>query len=167
MTQYDPNHDPNQPGFGQGNDHNNSSSASSAPGGPSQGGGYDPNQSYSDPYGNPTSYGDQSQQYPQEPTPYPAGGAYGPGMSPYGAGTEKNALGGWALGLGIASVCCSWFTGIPAIICGAMGISAANRGQASNKTRDSVGLSLGIAFSILNTIGVIVNYSNGLYQFSH
>ena len=94
MTQYDPNHDPNQPGFGQGNDHNNSSSASSAPGGPSQGGGYDPNQSYSDPYGNPTSYGDQSQQYPQEPTPYPAGGAYGPGMSPYGAGTEKNALGG-------------------------------------------------------------------------
>ena len=41
------------------------------------------------------------------------------------------------------------------------------RGQASNKTMAIVGLSLGIAFSILNTIGVIVNYSNGLYQFSH
>ena len=60
--------------------------------------------------------------------PYPNGqynqqpGGYGPGGYGGGFGSrpdEKNSLGGWALGLGIASlVCCTIFTGIPAMIVG-------------------------------------------------
>ena len=55
-------------------------------------------------------------QYDQQPGGYGPGG-YGGGFGP--RPDEKNSLGGWALGLGIASlVCCSIFTGIPAMIVG-------------------------------------------------
>ena len=66
-------------------------------------------------------------------------------MSPYGPSTEKNALGGWALGLGIASlVCCGLLTGIPAMVLGFLGIQAANEGRASNKGMAIAGLVMGL-----------------------
>ena len=80
---------------------------------------YDPNQN---PYGgsnDPNAYPGGQPGYQQYPSQAQPGGGYTPGMSPFGASTEKNNLGGWALGLGIASlVCCGLFTGIPAIILG-------------------------------------------------
>ena len=81
--------------------------------------------------------------------PYP-GGQYNPqpgGYVPGGFGPrpdEKNSLGGWALGLGIASfVCCGIFTGIPAIIVGFLGMQAANEGRATNKGMSIAGIILG------------------------
>jgi integral membrane protein len=73
-------------------------------------------------------------------------------MSPYGPSTEKNALGGWALGLGIASlVCCGLLTGIPAMVLGFLGIQAANEGRASNKGMAIAGLIMGV-LSIVWTV---------------
>lgn len=85
----------------------------------------------------------------------PAG--YGPGMPLYGPSTEKNNLGGWALGLGIASVCCGIFTGIPAIILGYLGMQAANEGRANNKGMDIAGIVLGL----LSIVWSIINISTG------
>ena len=102
---------------------------------------YDPNQ---DPYNGqpgPGSYPSDSgyPQYPNQPQP----GVYAPGMSPYGPSAEKNALGGWALGLGIASLLCC-ITGIPAIVLGGLGIQAANEGRASTKGMAIAGLVMGL-----------------------
>ena len=87
--------------------------------------------------------------------PYP-GGQYNPqpgGYVPGGFGPrpdEKNSLGGWALGLGIASfVCCGIFTGIPAIIVGFLGMQAANEGRATNKGMSIAGIALGILSIVL------------------
>ena len=118
---------------------------------------YDPNQ---DPYNGqngPGSYPSDSgyPQYPNEPQP----GAYAPGMSPYGPSTEKNALGGWALGLGIAGlVCCGVFTGIPAIILGYNGMQAADQGRATNKGVATAGLVLGV----ISIVWTIIALSTGL-----
>ena len=112
----------------------------------------------------PGGYGPNDGPYNQQPAGYgPAG--YGPaGYGPGGYGPrpdEKNSLGGWALGLGIASlVCCSIFTGIPAIILGVLGMQAANEGRATNK-----GMSIaGIVMGALSIVFLIIYYATGMYE---
>lgn len=119
---------------------------------------YDPNQ---DPYNGqpgPGSYPSDPgyPQYPNEPQP----GAYAPGMSLYGSSSEKNALGGWALGLGIASlVCCgSLLIGVPAIVLGILGIQAANEGRASNKGMAIAGLIMGV----LSIVATVIAWTTGI-----
>ncbi|WP_167148887.1 DUF4190 domain-containing protein [Actinomyces sp. ZJ308] len=60
---------------------------------------------------------------------------------------EANALGGWALGLGIASLLLSCYLGlllgVPAIIVGVKGMRAADEGRATNKTMSIIGVVLG------------------------
>lgn len=108
---------------------------------------YDPNH----PYNNPNNPGGGPGQYPVQP------GGYVPGMSPYSM--EKNSLGGWALGLGIAGlVCCGVFTGIPAIILGYNGMQAADQGRATNKGMATAGLVLGV----ISIVWTIVALSTGL-----
>lgn len=103
------------------------------------------------PYNNPNNPGGGPGQYPVQP------GGYVPGMSPYS--TEKNNLGGWALGLGIAGlVCCGVFTGIPAIILGYNGMQAADQGRATNKGVATAGLVLGV----ISIVWTIVALSTGL-----
>ena len=117
-------------------------------------------QSYGQAYGQP-----YSQQYPY-PSP-----SYGP-YPPYGQDVywgvpydprrhEANALGGWALGLGIASIfanCLSFglILGISAIVVGVLGMRAANEGRASNKglsiagvVTGGIGAFIGAAYLIL------------------
>ena len=96
-------------------------------------------------------------QYDQQPGGYGPGG-YGGGFGP--RPDEKNSLGGWALGLGIASlVCCSIFTGIPAMIVGYLGMQAANEGRATNK-----GLSIaGIILGGLSILGLIIYIASGQF----
>ena len=100
--------------------------------------------------------GDQSPRFPAAP-----GGQY----QPYGHGVywgapydprrhEANALGGWALGLGIASIvanCLSFglILGISAIVVGVLGMRAANEGRASNK-------GLSIAGVVTGAIGAVI-----------
>ena len=61
--------------------------------------------------------------------------------------------------LGIASiVCCSLFTGIPALICGFMGMQAANKGRATNKGMAIAGMVLGG----LSIVWTIIAISSGL-----
>ena len=80
-------------------------------------------------------------QYNQQPGGYGPGG-YGGGFGP--RPDEKNSLGGWALGLGIASfACCGVFTGIPAMILGFLGLQAANEGRATNKGMSIAGIIMG------------------------
>ncbi len=120
---------------------------------------YDPNQN---PYGgsnDPSAYPSGQPGYQQYPGQAQPGGGYAPGMSPFGASTEKNNLGGWALGLGIASlVCCGLFTGIPAIILGYLGMQAAKEGRASNKGMAIAGLIMGS----LSIVWTIVALSTGI-----
>jgi len=115
-----------------------------------------PNGSYNQ---QPGGYGPNGGPYNQQPAGYgPAG--YGPGG--YGPRPdEKNSLGGWALGLGIASlVCCSIFTGIPAIILGVLGMQAANEGRATNK-----GMSIaGIVMGALSIVFLIIYLASGMYE---
>ena len=110
-------------------------------------------QSYDQAYGQP-----YSQQYPY-PSP-----SYGP-YPPYGQAVywgvsydprryEANALGGWALGLGIASIVANCFyfgliLGVPAIVVGVLGVGAANEGRASNK-------GLSIAGVVTGAIGAVI-----------
>ena len=93
-------------------------------------------------------------QYNQQPGGYVPGG-FGPRPD------EKNSLGGWALGLGVAGfLCCSIFTGIPAIVVGFLGMQAANEGRATNK-----GMSIaGIALGVLSIVLLIVSYATGLNE---
>ena len=120
-----------------------------------------PNGSYNQ---QPGGYGPNGGPYNQQPAGYgPAG--YGPaGYGPGGYGPrpdEKNSLGGWALGLGIASLfCCSIFTGIPAIILGVLGMQAANEGRATNK-----GMSIaGIVMGALSIVFLIIYLASGMYE---
>ena len=110
-------------------------------------------QSYDQAYGQP-----YSQQYPY-PSP-----SYGP-YPPYGQGVywgvpydprrhEANALGGWALGLGITSIFANCLSlglilGISAIVVGVLGMRAANEGRASNK-------GLSIAGVVTGAIGAVI-----------
>jgi flagelliform silk protein (fragment) len=125
-----------------------------------------PNGSYNQ---QPGGYGPNGGPYNQQPAGYgPAGygpGGYGPaGYGPGGYGPrpdEKNSLGGWALGLGIAGLfCCSIFTGIPAIILGVLGMQAANEGRATNK-----GMSItGIVMGALSIVFLIIYYATGMHE---
>ena len=123
---------------------------------------YDPNQN---PYGgsnDPNAYPGGQPGYQQYPSQAQPGGGYTPGMSPFGASTEKNNLGGWALGLGIASlVCCGIFTGIPAIILGYLGMQAANEGRASNKGMAIAGLIMGSLSAVGSIIYIVFVVSPG------
>lgn len=124
---------------------------------------YDPNQN---PYGgsnDPSAYPSGQPGYQQYPgQAQPGGGGYAPGMSPFGASTEKNNLGGWALGLGIASlVCCGLFTGIPAIILGYLGMQAAKEGRASNKGMAIAGLIMGSLSAVGSIIYIVFVVSTG------
>lgn len=116
---------------------------------------YDPNQN---PYGgsnDPNAYPGSQPGYQQYPSQAQPGGGYTPGMSPFGASTEKNNLGGWALGLGIAGLlCCGALTGVPAIILGYLGIQAANQGRATNKGMSIAGVVLGAISVVLFIIAV-------------
>lgn len=117
-------------------------------------------QSYGQAYGQP-----YSQQYPY-PSP-----SYGP-YPPYGQDVywgvpydprrhEANALGGWALGLGITSIFANCLSlglilGISAIVVGVLGMRAANEGRASNKglsiagvVTGGIGAFIGAAYLIL------------------
>ena len=87
--------------------------------------------------------------------PYPP---YGQGVywrAPYDPRRhEANALGGWALGLGIASIVASCLSfglilGISAIVVGVLGMRAANEGRASNK-------GLSIAGVVTGAIGAVI-----------
>ena len=93
-------------------------------------------------------------QYNLQPGGYIPGG-FGPRPD------EKNSLGAWSLGLGIASfLCCGIVTGIPAVIVGYLGIQAANQGRATNK-----GMSIaGIALGVLSIVLLIVSYATGLNE---
>ena len=139
---------------------NQSSPFPAVPGGqmvPYPGGG---RQSYGQAYGQP-----YSQQYPY-PSP-----SYGP-YPPYGQDVywgvpydprrhEANALGGWALGLGITSIFANCLSlglilGISAIVVGVLGMRAANEGRASNKglsiagvVTGGIGAFIGAAYLIL------------------
>lgn len=114
----------------------------------------DGQQSYSQAYWQP-----YSQQYPY-PSP-----SYGP-YPPYGQAVywgvsydprryEANALGGWALGLGIASIFmnCLYLgavPGVPAIIVGINGMRAADEGRASNKGLSIAGVVMGAIGSVIS-----------------
>ena len=114
----------------------------------------------------PAASGGQMVPYPgdgQQQYPYPSP-SYGP-YPPYGQGVywgapydprrhEANALGGWALGLGIASIVASCLSfglilGISAIVVGVLGMRAANEGRASNK-------GLSIAGVVTGAIGAVI-----------
>ena len=114
----------------------------------------DGQQSYSQAYWQP-----YSQQYPYSSPSYgpypPYGQAVYWGVSYDPRRYEANALGGWALGLGIASIvanCLSFglILGISAIVVGVLGMRAANEGRASNK-------GLSIAGVVTGTIGTIIS----------
>jgi len=113
----------------------------------------DGQQSYSQAYWQP-----YSQQYPYlSPSygPYPPyGQAVYWGVSYDPRRYEANALGGWALGLGIASIVASCLSfglilGISAIVVGVLGMRAANEGRASNK-------GLSIAGVVTGAIGAVI-----------
>lgn len=114
-------------------------------------------QQYHQPYGQP-----YSQQYPYPPTPYGPYMPYGP--SAYWGGVydprryEDNALGDWALGLGIASVFFNCYLGalcgIPAIVVGVKGMRAADEGRATNKGMSIAGVAMGSIFTAFNVIYV-------------
>lgn len=113
----------------------------------------DGQQPYSQAYGQP-----YRQQYPYPPPSYGPYPPYGQGAywgAPYDPRRhEANALGGWALGLGIASIvanCLSFglILGISAIVVGVLGMRAANEGRASNK-------GLSIAGVVTGAIGAVI-----------
>ena len=114
--------------------------------------------------------------YPGQPDPNNAGGQppYGggqpsyPGQPGYGASyggmspnpTEKNWMGITALVLGVLSLCCGIFTGIPAVIFGVLGIQAESNGQANNKALSITGIVLAVVAVVLN----IIAFSSGAYD---
>ena len=111
-------------------------------------------QPYSQAYGQP-----YSQQYPYPPASYGPYPPYGPGMY-WGPlydprRHEANALGGWALGLGIASIFISCMylgvlLGVPAIVVGIKGMHAADEGRASNKGVSIAGVVTGAIGSVIS-----------------
>lgn len=109
-----------------------------------------PHQYYGQPY---------SQQYAYPRDPYRPYAPYGPGA--YGGGFydprryEGNSLGGWSLGLGIASIFANClyfgiFLGVPAIVLGVKGMRAADEGRATNKGLSIAGLVLGCIGSFIS-----------------
>ncbi|WP_200811022.1 DUF4190 domain-containing protein [Demequina sp. NBRC 110057] len=92
-------------------------------------------------------------------TPPPPGG-YGAPPPPGGFGgasEEKNALGVWALVLGILGfLCCSIFTAIPAIFVGKASENAAAQGLATNGGLGKAGRILGWVQVILTALSVVL-----------
>lgn len=87
-----------------------------------------------------------------------AGAGYGTPVYPSGsaASTSKDNLGRWALGLGIAGIfCCGLFAGIPAVIVGTKGRSAADEGLASNRSMSTVGIALGWVGIVIWSLGTV------------
>lgn len=112
-------------------------------------------QAYREPY---------SQQYPYPPPSYGPYPPYGPGVYwgvPYDPRRyEANTLGGWALGLGIASIVANCFyfgliLGVPAIVVGVLGVGAANEGRASNKGLSIAGVATGAIGAIISAVSII------------
>ena len=59
--------------------------------------------------------------------------------------SEKNYLGNWALGLGIASLfCCGIIFGVIAIVLGLQAQAAADRGEATNRGAGTAGIVMGV-----------------------
>ena len=119
----------------------------------------DGQQSYSQAYWQP-----YSQQYPYSSPSYgpypPYGQAVYWGVSYDPRRYEANALGGWALGLGIASIvanCLSFglILGISAIVVGVLGMRAANEGRASNKGLSIAGVATGAIGAIISAVSII------------
>ena len=117
-------------------------------------------QSYNQAYGQP-----YSQQYPYPSPSYGPYPPYGQGMywgAPYDPRRhEANALGGWALGLGIASIfgnCASlgMILGIPAIVVGVLGMRAAKEGRASNKGLSIAGVVTGAIGTVISALYLIL-----------
>lgn len=85
------------------------------------------------------------------PPPPPAMPAAG------GASTSKNALGTWALVLGIASiVCCSALFGIIGIVLGLQSKKAGDQGLATNANLGQIGFILSIIGTVLGVIFTIL-----------
>ena len=99
--------------------------------------------------------------YPSDPYNQQPGG-YGPGGGFGHRPNEKNAFGGWALGLGMVSVfcCIGPLAAIPAIIVGFLGVLAANEGRATNKGMSIIGIVMGVIAIMLT----IIVFSSGFYQ---
>ena len=99
--------------------------------------------SHMTPYSGPP----QQSYMPYGPSAY-WGGVYDPRRY------EDNALGGWALGLGIASVFFNCYLGalcgIPAIVVGVKGMRAADEGRATNKGMSIAGVAMGSIFTAFN-----------------
>jgi len=121
-------------------------------------------QSYGQAYGQP-----YSQQYPYPPPSYGPYPPYGQGVywrAPYDPRRhEANALGGWALGLGIASVFLFCYfgalLGVPAIIVGFKGMRAADEGRSTNKGMSIAGMilgSIGTAISVIYMTSFLILY---------
>lgn len=59
--------------------------------------------------------------------------------------SERNYLGNWSLGLGIASIfCCGIIFGVIAIVLGLQAQAAADRGEATNRGAGTAGIVLGV-----------------------
>ncbi len=144
-----------------------------------------------DPYANNTpgsdpaqgQYGAQ-QPYNQQPpaygSPYPGGYPQGQNFGP-ATHYPDNKLGGWALGLGLATFVlgCAFFTSIPAMIVGKKGMRAADEGRANNRGLALAGFILGIVGTVLYVLlgGLLIvvamnggfddDYSRSSYNYSY
>ncbi|ARD42754.1 hypothetical protein B6G06_04905 [Actinomyces gaoshouyii] len=97
--------------------------------------------------------GNGAPQFPEQGVnPYGMSNGFGPNP------TEKNWMGITALVCGCLILLCGIFTGIPAIIFGAMGMRAAGRGEATNKGMAIAGVVLGV-ISVAMTIFAIATGS--------
>jgi hypothetical protein len=115
-------------------------------------------------YGQPAAYG-SSDPY-GTPTPYSSPTGYGypqPGYFGPIAGSQRNALGVWALVLGIVGVVFAGIlAGIPAIILGNMSKGAVARGEANNPGLGTAGVIMGwisVGFMVIGAlffVGLVV-----------
>ncbi|QKD79672.1 MULTISPECIES: DUF4190 domain-containing protein [Actinomyces] len=125
--------------------------------------------------GMPQYPGNGMPQYPANGTPqYPGNGVPqfpDQGLNPYGMPngfgpnpTEKNWMGITALVCGCLVLLCGLFTGIPAIIFGAMGMNAAGRGEATNRGMAIAGLVLGVISVVMTIIWIALGGFEGVFD---
>jgi hypothetical protein len=119
---------------------------------------YPPAPGYGTPPGQPQ-YG-----APQQQQPYgypPAQGLPAPYAAP-GAALPDNKFGLWAMILGIASVlCCTVFTGIPALILGLQARKKVEAGTANNGGMATAGIIMGAIGIVFGVIWVAFLVANG------
>ncbi|HEY8718848.1 DUF4190 domain-containing protein [Pengzhenrongella sp.] len=104
------------------------------------------------------------------PPPAPAPGAYGYPAQPPGYAYPKNSLGVWALVLGLVSIGCGFFAGIPAIIVGSKAKRAAAEGLANNAGMGTAGIVLGwisTIGSLLVLVLIIIGVASGGWSNFH